>query len=270
MGAPVPRMSSPDRKSLRKSRWRLAAQLRRQDWSAVAIDLLIVIIGVFLGIQASNWNDTRKDRQLAGEYLGRIGGDLRYDIDQLRDRESFWRASASAGDRALRFAEDGRLDDDQWTTLLDFFEAGQIWNYEINDGTYREMLSAGRLDLLKDNRLKAELSDYYVGQRTQAHDLFDILPRYRDDIRGAISYRFQRYILDHCSGGVVSGYRGRRCSPPHDMTGISALNRELAGNDVLIRELRSWMTTLRYTQGVGADNQRIARTLMNRIATERQ
>jgi hypothetical protein len=68
------------------ARWRLAAQLQRQDWAAVAIDLLIVVIGVFLGIQASKWNDTRKDRQLAGEYLGPIAGDLRYDIDQLRQR----------------------------------------------------------------------------------------------------------------------------------------------------------------------------------------
>lgn len=251
------------------ARWRLAAHLQRQDWAAVAIDLLIVIIGVFLGIQASNWNDTRKDRQLAREYLGRIGGDLSYDIEQLRQREEFWGASADAGDRALLFAEEGRLDGNDWNTLLDFYEAGQIWNYEINDGTYREMLSAGRLDLLKDNRLKAHLSDYYVGQRTQAHDLFDTLPRYREDIRGAIPYRFQRYILDRCSGDVTNGYRGHRCSPPADIRGLSALNRALASDGALIRELRSWMTTLRYTRGVGQDNQRIAKKLTDRIATER-
>ncbi|HSQ98985.1 MAG TPA: hypothetical protein VLM36_03620 [Sphingomicrobium sp.] len=252
------------------ARWRLAAQLQRQDWAAVAIDLLIVIIGVFLGIQASNWNDTRKDRQLAGEYLGRIAGDLRYDIDQLRQREEFWRASSEAGDRALHFAEDGRVDGNDWNTLLDFYEAGQIWNYEINDGTYREMLSAGRLDLLRDNRLKADLSDYYVGQRTQAHDLFDTLPRYREDIRGAIPYRFQRYILDHCSGDVTNGYRGHRCPPPSDMTGLSALDDALAADGTLMRELRSWMTTLRYTRGVGQDNQRLAKRLIAQIAADQR
>lgn len=252
------------------ARWRLAAQLRRQDWAAVAIDLLIVMIGVFLGIQASNWNDARKDRQLAVDYLDRIGGDLRYDIDQLRQREEFWRASSDAGGRALDFAEDGRLDGNEWNTLLDFYEAGQIWNYEINDGTYREMLSAGRLDLLQDNRLKADLSDYYVGQRTQAHDLFDTLPPYREAIRGAIPYRFQRYILNHCSGEVTNGYRGHRCPPPSDIAGLAILNAALAADGNLIRELRSWMTTLRYTRGVGQDNQRLALKLTAEIANDQR
>ena len=35
------------------------AHLRRQDWTAVAIELVVVIVGVFIGVQASNWNAER-------------------------------------------------------------------------------------------------------------------------------------------------------------------------------------------------------------------
>ena len=35
---------------------RLTTNLRAQNWTAIAIDFLIVVLGVFLGIQASNWN----------------------------------------------------------------------------------------------------------------------------------------------------------------------------------------------------------------------
>lgn len=247
------------------ARWRLGARLRQQDWAAVAIDLAIVVVGVFLGIQASNWNDERKDRQLSHEYLRRIAGDLHYDVQELGDRQEFWKASADAGDRALRFAEDHQQVRSDWDTLLDFYEAGQIENYGVNDGTYREMLSAGRLDLIRDNRLKADLSDYYVVQRGQAHDLFDTLPPYREDIRGAIPYRFQRYILDHCYSEDLTGRNAGRCAPPPDDSGLATALQALASNPKLISELRTWMTTLHYTRGVGGNNQQFAKGLIKRI-----
>lgn len=249
------------------ARFRLGARLRQQDWVAFAIDLAIVVVGVFLGIQASNWNDERKEHKSADAYLGRISTDVRNDLTDLRFHEDYWRTSAEAGDRALRYAEDGALDGDQWKTLLDFYHAGEIWNFAERNGTYNEMLSAGRLDLLKNSRLKDELSNYYIARRTQ-HVLLDSLPAYRDDIRAAVPYRFQRYILDHCQSGPARGAIG--CAPPADADGIATLNRSLANDPKLVGELRNWMTTLRYTRGVGLDDQREASRLIAQIAAERR
>ena len=33
------------------------------NWFAVAVDLAIVVVGVFLGTQVSNWNAARIDRE---------------------------------------------------------------------------------------------------------------------------------------------------------------------------------------------------------------
>jgi len=41
---------------------RVAARLRAQDWLAIAIELAIVIVGVFIGTQVSNWNQARTER----------------------------------------------------------------------------------------------------------------------------------------------------------------------------------------------------------------
>ena len=35
--------------------------LRQHDWAAVAIEVVVVVIGVFIGIQAANWNEARLD-----------------------------------------------------------------------------------------------------------------------------------------------------------------------------------------------------------------
>ncbi|MGD9965852.1 MAG: hypothetical protein AB7T59_04985 [Hyphomonadaceae bacterium] len=34
--------------------------VRKQEWTAIAIDFAIVVIGVFVGIQVANWNEARR------------------------------------------------------------------------------------------------------------------------------------------------------------------------------------------------------------------
>jgi len=38
---------------------RVVDHLKLQHWTAIGIELVIVILGVFVGMQVSNWNDER-------------------------------------------------------------------------------------------------------------------------------------------------------------------------------------------------------------------
>jgi hypothetical protein len=40
---------------------RLIDACRKQDWLTVVIETLIVVLGVFLGLQVNNWNATGHD-----------------------------------------------------------------------------------------------------------------------------------------------------------------------------------------------------------------
>jgi len=55
---------------------RIAAAVRRQDWFTVGVEIMIVVLGVFIGIQVANWNDARIDEGRAAAYLERISLDL--------------------------------------------------------------------------------------------------------------------------------------------------------------------------------------------------
>ena len=35
---------------------RFIEHVRKQEWTAIAIDFVIVVVGVFIGIQVANWN----------------------------------------------------------------------------------------------------------------------------------------------------------------------------------------------------------------------
>jgi hypothetical protein len=55
---------------------RLMLHVKEQNWFAVGLDFLIVVVGVFIGIQVSNWNDVRRDRQAESIYLDRLGREI--------------------------------------------------------------------------------------------------------------------------------------------------------------------------------------------------
>lgn len=59
---------------------RLAEQLKQQHWTAIGIELVIVVLGVFLGIQVAIWNEERADRSAETRHLQEIAEDLRADI----------------------------------------------------------------------------------------------------------------------------------------------------------------------------------------------
>lgn len=55
---------------------RISENLLAQNWTAVAIEFLIVVLGVFLGIQIGNWNESRRDREAEALYIERLQQEL--------------------------------------------------------------------------------------------------------------------------------------------------------------------------------------------------
>lgn len=56
---------------------RLAQNLREQNWTAITIEFVLLVLGVFLGIQVANWNEERIERALIRGHLSEIADDLR-------------------------------------------------------------------------------------------------------------------------------------------------------------------------------------------------
>ena len=63
---------------------RLTANLRAQNWMAIGIEVLIVVIGVFIGTQVSNWNQERIDRRETERMLEQFRPSCRPQITNVR------------------------------------------------------------------------------------------------------------------------------------------------------------------------------------------
>lgn len=105
---------------------RIIRHLKEQNWTAIGLDLLIVIIGVFIGTEVANWNETRREH--AGErlFLERLSGEMANDIREAGYRTVSLREIRAAGRRTERFLDaDRSCSGDCWRVLMDFFVASQ-------------------------------------------------------------------------------------------------------------------------------------------------
>lgn len=147
---------------------RITEHVKAQNWFAVGIDFLIVVVGVFIGIQVSNWN---ADRQVeAQKHL--IETRLVSDFELMRE------------DIALAMAEHERIII-ALHVLRGAIERGEALPAEDADiklalnegfsyqpsihrsGMFIELLSSGRLDLISEEALRTALLKYDArAQRT--------------------------------------------------------------------------------------------------------
>jgi len=62
---------------------RFTQHIKEQNWLAVFIDFIIVVVGVFIGIQVANWNEDRVEAEREQEVLVAILDDLKNDLAVL-------------------------------------------------------------------------------------------------------------------------------------------------------------------------------------------
>lgn len=64
---------------------RVITHFRKQEWTAIALDFVIVVVGVFIGIQVSNWNAERIDQRREATFRSGLVRDIRSDISGTAD-----------------------------------------------------------------------------------------------------------------------------------------------------------------------------------------
>jgi hypothetical protein len=227
---------------------RLVARLREHDWLAAVIELAIVVVGILIALQVSNWNQDRVDRDRAQAYYRRLHADLLADRRAMDLTQAFWAKVGRYGDAAMANGETGKLaDGSEWKTVLAWYQAGQIMPFELSDTTYNEMRSGGDLALIADENLRKQLADYYrlSGTGIEAN-LLHHDPAYRLQVRGLTPWRIQQYIWSHCFNETseVMTQQLIDCPSPIGEQQAAAILAGYRQSPALLDNLRAWMAIL--------------------------
>ena len=170
---------------------RVMKHVRDQNWFAVGIDFLIVVTGVFIGIQVSNWNEVRKegaDRQL---YIAQLISDLE-EIENLANRQAqLYADRALAANRVMVFLRSaGTVPDDPEQFELDLGLVGRASVPVPRSAAVIELLSTGRLGsiLTGEARLEVVRFDQYIQMAERASEVItDIWRESNKPLQGKIS-----------------------------------------------------------------------------------
>ncbi|MEM7082235.1 MAG: DUF6090 family protein [Pseudomonadota bacterium] len=160
---------------------RLSTQIKNQDWSAVAIEFVILVVGVFIGIQVSNWNDQRNDRETEGVYLQRLQQEL---ADLVPIADDFLQV-VSERESQVNEVRDYFITGEQ-LGALNGENCGAVGRSHIMAGTIhypptiKELIATGRIVLIRDENLRTAILSFdqaHHGMLTLRKDIqIDRLP----------------------------------------------------------------------------------------------
>jgi hypothetical protein len=181
---------------------RLTQSLKEQNWTAIVIEFILLVGGVFLGIQVANWNENRERNIQSKIFTERLKADLRteawgyalvieYNKDVLANVESV----------LADLEGQAELPDEKF--VINAFRATQYRPLDRNRATYDELISTGKIDLIKDQTLRK--TAIKVFNIPFLDNLFNEgrSSEYRNLFRRTVSKDVQQALLDHCGDRPV-------------------------------------------------------------------
>jgi hypothetical protein len=188
---------------------RIIEHVKNQHWTAVWIDLVIVILGVFIGTQVSNWNTDWETSKKAAIFSDRLQGDLRLEAWGYAALIEYYKDVSLNADRTLAATEgELQLSDEQF--VINAYRATQ---YKYNDryrATYDEMVSTGTIGLIGDQKLRETAIIVFTSPLFDEISIDGQKSEYRELFRRAVSKDVQRELQKKCGDRYVEllDYKG--------------------------------------------------------------
>lgn len=219
---------------------RVIDHVREQNWTAVGIDFVIVVVGVVIGIEVANWNE---ERQLAAQersYLGQLRDEILGNHGVVDLRMRYNGEVVAAGDRALAYLDgDGDCGSNCAGLLIDFFHSSQVWGSSYLLSKFREL---ERLGFPSRESVREPVREYYLFL-TDWNFVNEFTPAYRETMRGHIRPEAFRILWGGCHA-IVDSQReelSRDCEPELAALDTAAMLRALHADPALRQQLRFWL-----------------------------
>lgn len=139
--------------------------LRKQEWTAVAIDFLIVVVGVFLGLQVNNWNEAAADRRAESAYLSQLQGDLQRIEGEVRDQIEFEQFQGRLAGNVFDLIQRDRTADRSRRIGVALSALTQRRTLRTESPTFVDLQSSGNLEIISDAALRADIISYFFYTR---------------------------------------------------------------------------------------------------------
>ncbi|OJF68538.1 hypothetical protein BK026_06910 [Alteromonas sp. V450] len=143
----------------------LATHLKQQNWIAVVLDFLIVVSGIFVGLLASEWNQSRLDEQQQVKLVQRLYDEINTSIESSDDLLAKVTASAKSGKECLDKIYNKTLTKEEANTFMDDCFLPHMYSElviasRLTLPSLLEIVNSGSFKQISDSGLRAQISAY--------------------------------------------------------------------------------------------------------------
>ncbi len=219
---------------------RVIAHFRKQEWTAIGLDFLIVVVGVFVGIQVANWNEGQEDKRRGSAYVERLAIDVRKDIKNRGNLLSYYEAVNASAERTVVLLESPSPDSKE--LVVNAYRATEYASHYPTRSTWDEIVSSGDIGLLPKAFVDDGLTGYFTSNNADQARINILNSSYRKRVRRTIPHRIQLTIRESCGDvrdevGNVTGFRAE-CSLDISDAELSKAAEALLNDPDILPDLR--------------------------------
>ena len=148
-------------KFFRKIRYNLMETGKTTKYVKYAIgEIILVVIGILIALSINNWNEERKNRNREQSILKNLQIDFKSNINNVdKTYNSFLEAFEASANLLEIISSNDIIDGYEIEHLLDEI-INKTMSLDMNTGSINEMLNTGSINLIRDNNLKKQLSNW--------------------------------------------------------------------------------------------------------------
>jgi len=140
---------------------RLSRAIRKQNWFAVVLEFVIVIAGVVIGFQVTEWASARAEAERRAVALDRLHDEVEDAVSTLQRLVNIYDESNANRTQAIEHIANGdleALDNDDMVSAV--VSTSLFPAFSPRQGVYTEIVSSGMLSSLGDESFRDALGEY--------------------------------------------------------------------------------------------------------------
>lgn len=136
---------------------RITRAVREQNWLAVSIEFVIVILGVVIGFQITEWRGEQTDRESERIYLARLHADMENSVCRISREANNVREWNERAQRTLDalLQNDAEAVDD---TGFELVASTRVQTGSPFRATLNELVTGGQMNLISNDDLRAQIA----------------------------------------------------------------------------------------------------------------
>lgn len=176
---------------------RVVEHFRKQEWTAVFLDFIIVVVGVFVGLQVQEWSARRAMSERTARLMQRLESDFGVDVLVARSLLDYHTEVARHAQMTLNdITRQAPISDDQ--LLIAAHRASQFNRFNRTSGIFEELVSTGGLELVSSSKIGSIAALFYKTTIISDYETDGKSSEYRRLYRSLVPIDVQLAVDDQC------------------------------------------------------------------------